>query len=136
MRITIQQSYGLLAKYGVFAREFCDKCGTVLGAVRFTRKGDAGLWCSRECRGDDVLEILPKGGRPRKYKTQEDRRAAKTRQQRNYRLRPNVEKTGCIQSKTKDLQTQESLLSTNPLTLALPACKQPPVRLATTSRNN
>jgi hypothetical protein len=50
MLLSIQKSYELLAKYGCFAREICDTCGAVLGAVRFTRKGKAGEWCSRECR--------------------------------------------------------------------------------------
>jgi hypothetical protein len=50
MLLTVQQAYELLAEHGVFAREICDKCGRVLGAVRFTRRGDAGVWCSRECR--------------------------------------------------------------------------------------
>jgi hypothetical protein len=50
MLLTVQQAYELLAKYGAFAREICDKCGVVLGAVRFARRGDAGVWCSRECR--------------------------------------------------------------------------------------
>ena len=50
MLLTIQKSYELLAKYGCFAREICDTCGIVLGAVRFTRKGEAGDWCSRQCR--------------------------------------------------------------------------------------
>jgi hypothetical protein len=50
MLLTVQQAYELLAKYGVFAREICDKCGRVLGAVRFMRRGDGGVWCSRECR--------------------------------------------------------------------------------------
>jgi hypothetical protein len=49
--LTIQQAYELLARHGVYAREICDKCGVVLGAVRFTRKDDSGVWCSRECRG-------------------------------------------------------------------------------------
>jgi hypothetical protein len=50
MLLTVQRAYELLAKHGVFAREICDKCGRVLGAVRFMRQGDAGVWCSRECR--------------------------------------------------------------------------------------
>jgi len=50
MRLTNEQSYELLAKHGIFAGEICDKCGTVLGAVRFTRKDESGVWCSRECR--------------------------------------------------------------------------------------
>ena len=50
MLLTVQQGYELLAKHGVFAREICDKCGIVLDAVRFTRKDEPGVWCSRECR--------------------------------------------------------------------------------------
>ncbi len=50
MLLTIRQAYELLAKHGMFAREICDKCGRVLGAVRFTRRGDANVWCNRECR--------------------------------------------------------------------------------------
>jgi hypothetical protein len=49
--LDIQKSYELLANYGCFVREICDTCGAVLGAVRFTRKGEAGEWCSRGCRG-------------------------------------------------------------------------------------
>jgi hypothetical protein len=116
MLLTVQQAYELLAKHGVFAREICDKCGAVLGAVRFTRSGDAGVWCSRECRGDGERRAIHKTGRLRKYENGDERRTAKTQQQRNYRLRPRVEKTVCIQSETKDLQAQKSPLSTIPLT--------------------
>jgi hypothetical protein len=50
MLLTVQQGYELLAKHGVFAREICDKCGVLLGAVRFTRRGGANVWCNRKCR--------------------------------------------------------------------------------------
>ncbi len=53
MLLTIQKSYELLANYGCFAREICDKCGIVLGAVRFTRYGESEVYCSRECRGGE-----------------------------------------------------------------------------------
>ena len=121
MLLTTQQSYDLLAKHGVFAREICDKCGTVLGAVRFTRRDEAGFWCSRECRGDGERQATRKNGRPRKYRNSEECRAAKTLQQKNYRLRPGVEKTVCNQSETKDLQTRKSPLSTTPFTPLFPA---------------
>jgi hypothetical protein len=121
MTLTIQQSYGLLAEHGIFAREICDKCGAVLGAIRFTRKDELSVWCSRRCRGDGERRAIRRGGRPRKYRNGEERRAAKARQQRNYRLRPGVEKTVCIQSETKDLQAQESPLSHYPLTRPLSA---------------
>jgi hypothetical protein len=73
MKLTSQQSYELLAKHGIFAREICDKCGAVLGAVRFTRRDEAGTWCSRECRDGENAHTpgtckqchaaLPKGKR-------------------------------------------------------------------------
>jgi len=126
MRLTTQQSYGLLARHGIFSREICDKCGAVLGAVRFTRRDEVGVWCSRRCRGDIARQVTRKMGRPRKYQNGEESRAAKTRQQRDYRLRPSVEKTLCIQSETKDLQAQKSPLSPYPLTRSLSALKQPP----------
>jgi hypothetical protein len=97
----------------------------VLGAVRFTRKDEACVWCSRECRGDVHRAVPLKSGRRRKYQTDDQRRAAKTQQQRNYRLRSSVEKTVRIQSETKDLQPQKSPLSHYSLTRPLSAWKQP-----------
>ena len=111
MLLTIQQGYELLANYGCFAREICDKCGVVLGAVRFTRYGESEAYCSRECRGDADSSATLRPGRPRKYKTDRERRAAKTRQQQVYRSHPNVEKTVRIHSETKNLQTQKVPLS-------------------------
>ena len=86
MLLTIQKSYELLARYGCFAREICDKCGIVVGAVRFTRYGESQVYCSRGCRGDAPRSPIPRPGRPRKYKTDRERRAAKTRQQQVYRV--------------------------------------------------
>jgi hypothetical protein len=43
--LAIQKSYELLANYKCFVREIFDKCGVVLGAVRFTRYGESDqLW--------------------------------------------------------------------------------------------
>ena|SRR5208283_642980 len=109
--LAIEKSYELLANYGCFAREICDKCGIVLGAVRFTRHGESEVYCSPECRGDAQRSVTLRPGRPRKYKTDRERRAAKTRQQQSYRSHPNVEKTVRIQSETKNLQTQKLSLS-------------------------
>ncbi len=86
MLLAIQKSYELLANYGCFAREICDTCGIVLGAVRFTRYGESEVYCSRECRGDARRSTILRPGRPRKYKTGRERRAAKTRQQQVYRV--------------------------------------------------
>jgi hypothetical protein len=111
MLLTEPQAYELLEKYGVFSREACDKCGQLLGAVRYTRKGDSGVWCSRACRGESKRAVILKPGRPRKYKNAAQRRAVKTIQQRNYRSRPRVEKTVCSGQETKDLQPQKTPLS-------------------------
>jgi len=114
MLLAIQKSYELLAHYGCFAREICDKCGIVLGAVRFTRPDESEVYCSRECRGHAHRSSTLRPGRPRKYKTHSERRAAKTRQQQVYRSHPNVEKTARIESETKNLQTRKLSLSTIP----------------------
>ena len=123
MLLTTKQSERLLAKHGVFAREICDKCGIVLGAVRFTRRDESGVWCSRECRGDGDQRTIRKGGRPCKYKTENERRQAERRQnaerQKAYRVR--VQRNGKLSrsfAETKDLQAQKTHLSHYPLTPA------------------
>jgi hypothetical protein len=50
MRLTDEQARQLLHTHGVYVTEVCDRCGKILGSVRFTRQGDAGAWCSRACR--------------------------------------------------------------------------------------
>jgi hypothetical protein len=119
MRLTAKQGYALLDKHGSYITEVCDRCDRGIGAVRFTRRGDAGVWCSRECRGECDQRQTLKPGRPRKYKNGEERRAAKTQQQRNYRSGRGVEKIVCTLAETKDLQTQKLPLSTTPLTPAI-----------------
>jgi hypothetical protein len=44
------QSRTLLEKHGVYVTEACERCGKILGPIRFTRHGEPGEWCSRECR--------------------------------------------------------------------------------------
>ncbi len=34
----------------IYVTEACDHCGQLLGPIRFTRKDESGVWCSRECR--------------------------------------------------------------------------------------
>jgi|SRR5215472_276335 len=68
----------LLEDRGLYAKEACDTCGQLLGSVRYTREGEIGEWCSRECRGGGVAAAIRKGGPPRKYRTDDQRRAAKT----------------------------------------------------------
>jgi hypothetical protein len=118
VRLTEAQSRALLAKHGVRVTEACDQCGQILGPVRFTRYGEPGEWCSRECR--DGLEAAEryrdtrrhvaehaaptldskqslrsrKGGRPLKYRTDRERRTAERQQhamrQQAYRKRRSV----------------------------------------------
>jgi hypothetical protein len=40
----------LCRERGVYVTEACDRCGQLLGPVRFTRRDDRGVWCSRLCR--------------------------------------------------------------------------------------
>jgi len=40
----------LLNEVGIHAAESCDRCGRILGPVSYTRSGDSGVWCSRQCR--------------------------------------------------------------------------------------
>ena len=43
----------LLADRGVTPLEACDRCGALLGAVRYVReRRRVGVWCSPECRGE------------------------------------------------------------------------------------
>jgi hypothetical protein len=57
MRLTEAQSRELLAKYGAYVNEVCDKCRKILGPIRFTRCGQTGEWCSKRCR--DGFERKP-----------------------------------------------------------------------------
>src|ERR1700693_3016770 len=107
MLLTTQQSYQLLEKHGIFAREICDKCGVVLGAVRFTRRDEASVWCSRDCRGDGERQAIRKGGRPRKYESG-------ARKQRAYR-----ERLGGYENPSK-IPRNKGLADTKNGSLALP----------------
>jgi len=124
MQLTSERSYALLNRFGVFAREVCDKCGAILSAVRFTRKDESGAWCSRECRGDSERTAIRKGGRPRKYKTDDERlravrrqnaerqKAFRTKAQRNGKPRAGAKSNGESPRsvhETKDLREQNRL---------------------------
>ncbi len=126
MLLTVQQSHELLARRGVYAREICDKCGAVLGALRYTRKDESGVWCSRECRGDVHRDTIRKGGRPRRYRTEDARAGAERLQnaERQKAFRGRVQSNGKpprTTPETKDLQAQKSPLSAYPLTPLFPA---------------
>jgi hypothetical protein len=101
MRLTTAQAYKLLANHGSYIKEICDKCGRGIGPVRYTRKGENSVWCSRECRGDEQRKQIRKGGRPRKYKTNAER-------QKVYRAGLGVTKPTHNIAQTKDLQSQKS----------------------------
>jgi len=126
MLLNPQQSYELLAKHGCYATECCDRCGQLLGAVRFTRRDDAGVWCSRDCGGDGDRTTIRKGGRPHKYKTENDRRKAERRQnaERQKAFRGRVQRNGKPSrsfAETKDLKATKTPLSNYPLTRPPPA---------------
>jgi hypothetical protein len=104
MKLTEAQSRALLAKHGVYVTEACDKCGKILGHVRFTRYGEKGEWCSRECRDGaqsaEQYRTTRKAGRPAKYRSEHARKAAirlqKADWQRNERKRLSVEKNHLV----------------------------------------
>src|SRR5580704_8248650 len=50
MKLSREQSQKLLQERGIWITNACDKCGQLLGAVRWTRRGEPGEWCSAECR--------------------------------------------------------------------------------------
>ena len=104
MHLTEAQSRALLAKHGVYVTQACDKCGKILGHVRFTRYGEKGEWCSRLCRDGaqaaEQYETSRKGGRPVKYSSDRERKAAirlkKANWQRNERECLSVEKNHLV----------------------------------------
>ena len=56
MIIPPEQREQLLDERGITPTLVCDKCGQVLGAVVYTKRGEPGTWCSKECRGAGVKE--------------------------------------------------------------------------------
>jgi hypothetical protein len=50
MKLKREQSQKLLRDRGIWITEACDRCGQLLGSVRWTRRGDPGEWCSATCR--------------------------------------------------------------------------------------
>src|SRR5271156_43230 len=80
-KLTAEQQEALHAR-GVWANEACDACGKLLGAVRWTKRGEPGEWCSKLCRDGESSSQRgqTKGGRPRKHKSAAQR-------QKSYRER-------------------------------------------------
>jgi hypothetical protein len=50
MMLSTELRERLKRERGVFVVEACDRCSQLLDAVCFTRFGQPGAWCSRECR--------------------------------------------------------------------------------------
>lgn len=106
----------LLADRGIYVTECCDKCGQVLGAIRYTRRGELGVWCSQQCRGDVERPAIHQGGRPRKHASDAEKQKAYRQALRNpYAQIPSVTKPVSSLTETKDLQAQEVPLSHTPL---------------------
>jgi hypothetical protein len=91
MRISDTQIAELRSR-GIYITEACDSCGQLLGSVRWTRKGEPGEWCSRECRDGKSeaqkheARISAKAGRPR-LKLSETGRIERNKQQSRERSR-------------------------------------------------
>lgn len=97
MELTVEQRGLSLEKRGWYVTEACDGCGALLGSTRYTRRGEPGAWCSAICRdGADVVAAREerRGGRPRKYGSERERRTARRRlaadRQRAFRVRLGV----------------------------------------------
>lgn len=57
MLLTEAQSREVLRTHGVYVTETCDRCGQILGHVRYTRRNQPGEWCSRVCRDGVDLKV-------------------------------------------------------------------------------
>jgi hypothetical protein len=64
MRLTAEQRRKALAEHGCHMTEACDRCGKLLGCVRYTRWDEPREWCSKICR-DGVRAERRRPGRPR-----------------------------------------------------------------------
>jgi hypothetical protein len=54
MQLSAELRRRLVTDTGQYATEACDHCGRILGPVRFTRKDETGVWCSRLCRDGEI----------------------------------------------------------------------------------
>ena len=50
MMLSIELRERLKRVRGICVHECCNRCGQLLGAVRYTHFGQSGAWCSRQCR--------------------------------------------------------------------------------------
>lgn len=68
MNLSVEVPEKLKSDRGMYVTTACDTCGALLGAVRYTRRGELGEWCSEICRdGVAAVELrqLRRAGRPR-----------------------------------------------------------------------
>jgi hypothetical protein len=84
MRLTTEQSEQLLGRHGIWITSACDQCGNLLGAVRWTRRGEGGEWCSELCRdGVKAERMRRRGGRPRLNLSAKGRESRRRKQVRD-----------------------------------------------------
>lgn len=88
MKLSAERRKLLREERDIIANEACDACGAILGCVRFTRRGEPGEWCSRQCRDGKVqaaaLEArrAARAGRPRLMLSDEQRVSRRRKQVR------------------------------------------------------
>lgn len=114
MMLSIELRRQLQVDRGVYVTEACDQCGKLLGPVRFTRRDDSGVWCSRECRdGVEAAQkrIASRGGRPRKHKNNAEKCRAHRNRTENLLTDTKPVSTLLI---TNELQTQNQALAITP----------------------
>jgi len=58
MRLTVEQSRKAFADHGCYVTEACDKCGKLLGCIRYTIRGKRGVWCSALCRDGQAAKPI------------------------------------------------------------------------------
>jgi hypothetical protein len=88
MKLAPNRTADIFASSGNYATEICDRCGQLLGCLRWTRRGETGEWCSQTCRDGAFAAqscALRREGKtavliPGKHKSIEDRSAARLKQ--------------------------------------------------------
>jgi hypothetical protein len=97
MRLTREQSQKLLQERDIWITDACNKCGQLLGAVRWIRRGEPGEWCSELCRDDataaaKLTEV--RGLVRRKYATIDERITARRKADRKRKASRTAKNTG------------------------------------------
>ena len=57
MKLAVAQSQEILREYGLWLTSACNRCGKLLGPVRYTFRGQKGEWCSELCRDGEERKI-------------------------------------------------------------------------------